>query len=108
MRRAILALLVGGALVAPASVYARPITECSGVYKFSNQSWYFGDDVPSGAAAFNLTTRGVRCWKARYFVETFDHTRTRDWRCRHTERGYEYMDTRCTRGSKVIRFQTAA
>ena len=103
MRTTMIAAVAAAAMLtgaAPATADAASIRECS----------------ERGLWVENLTTRGaVSCSTARSFASSHQG-RSRHWgyRCRISDRyagpasefhGYYIVDTRCTRGSRVIRWQ---
>jgi hypothetical protein len=89
----------------PSSAQAAPITECGGA----------GSLYGGGIRITNVTTRGVKCPTARRFSRSFvtrggpacnedRYCRFRGWDCLQYARGGK-IDTRCTTGSRVIRWQ---
>ena len=89
---------------------ASRIRECGnwGVHKNGHFGW--GMSAIQGAGIFNVTTRKVRCRKARHFVR---HYRSTDsyyptWNCRE-HNSYEFSDIRCTASrGRVIHWQAGA
>lgn len=71
------------------------------------------------AGVWNITTRGVTCRTARQVVKRSYlswcgdsvcrvRAATRRWTCRYTRLGEELGDSRCTAGSRVVRYQSGA
>ena len=92
------------ALAIPASAEAAPIREC-GDYNMDTGRLTFGS-VPSGVWLGNVTVRGTTCRTALRMVRSSGDLP--GWRCRNRQTAVETTDVRCTRGSRVIRYQTGA
>jgi hypothetical protein len=115
MRR-LLVSLAAAALAAAmlASVAdAAPIREC-GNFPDANGRWTY--DSIRGAGIYNVTTRRVRCARARDIVRHIRFGRRAPfrphypgWFCRYVHRAYESVDIRCTAsGGRVVRWQAGA
>lgn len=70
-----------------------------------------GDLQNEGAGVYNVTSRRIRCPRARrvarrYYRNGRRNGRTLGFRCREKQLGTELFDVRCTRaGGRVVRFQ---
>lgn len=70
-----------------------------------------GDLQKKGAGVYNVTSRRVRCPRARrvarrYYNSGAGNGRALGFRCRQKQLGSELFDVRCTRrGKRVVRFQ---
>src|SRR3954451_541061 len=94
-------VLTAGASAASAPLHAATVQKCGG--------------VPKGAGLFNIRARGVTCKRARSFVRhapqscySQDGCRFRGFKCRTRTTGFEESNTRCTRDSDVIRWDSGA
>ena len=117
MTRRLLTLLVALASLVPvaalvpgtASAGGR-IIECGNygnTRHVHHMHWTYAQLV-GGTPAYNLTTRHVRCRRARRFALGFRRPGTYPrWRCSEVT-GLDFADVRCTRGRKVIHWQAGA
>lgn len=87
-------------LASPASASSR-INEC-------------GDLARNGAGIYNVTSRNIGCRNARVVARRVERgcrhlvCRFDGWTCRTRLTGDESADTRCTKRSMVVRFQSGA
>jgi hypothetical protein len=95
---------------APASAGGR-IIECGnyGLTRHGLHMHWTYRQIFGATPAANLTTRHVRCHRARRFALGYRNPRTYRprWHC-HQYLADEFADVRCTRGRKVIHWQAGS
>jgi hypothetical protein len=61
--------------------------------------------VPDGAGVFDVRARRVACARARRIARAFyDEREVPGWSCRERRLDLEHFRVRCTRGSRLVRF----